>query len=98
MTELPSVERVAQRLAAPGHRTRLIAVNTEGDRDAAARAADRLKLTMPIALDDGSASAAYQINAIPHTVLVGSDGKVAQLLRGPQSEDELWRAIQALEQ
>jgi peroxiredoxin len=97
MQELPGVERVAHRLADTGHRTRLVAVNTDVERDAAARAAAQLHLTLPIALDDGSATALYRVQTIPHTVLVGVDGKVSDVRRGPQSEAELWRAIEALE-
>jgi len=96
--ELPGVERVARRLATePGHRTRLVAVNTEGDRDAAAEGARELGLTLPIVLDDGSASGLYHVRSIPYTVLVGPDGKVAHVLRGVRTEDELWREIEALE-
>jgi thiol-disulfide isomerase/thioredoxin len=96
--ELPGVERLGRRLATePGHRTRLVAVNTEGDRDAAAAGARELGLTMPIVLDDGSASGVYHVRSIPYTVLVGSDGKVARVLRGVRSEDELWREITTLE-
>jgi thiol-disulfide isomerase/thioredoxin len=96
--ELPGVERLARRLASePGHRTRLVAVNTEGDRDAAAEGARELGLTMPIVLDDGSASGLYHVRSIPYTVLVGPDGKVARTLRGVRSEDELWREITQLE-
>lgn len=97
MAELPGVERVARVLGQPPHTTRLIAVNTEGDRVAAGAAAARLGLTMPIALDDGSASSAYEVNSIPHTVIIDRAGKVAAVLHGAASEQELLRAIEEVE-
>jgi thiol-disulfide isomerase/thioredoxin len=95
--ELPGVVRVAEALRRPPHTTRLVAVNTEGNPEAAAQAARELGLTMPVLLDDGSASQAYQVNMIPHTVLVDADGRVAQVIRGAASEAELMRAIERLE-
>ena len=52
---------------------------------------------MPIVLDDGSASAAYQVTMIPQTVIVDGAGKVASLIRGEASEEELLRAIERVE-
>jgi thiol-disulfide isomerase/thioredoxin len=95
IAELPGVERVQQRLGQ--HPTRLFAVNTEGDRERASAAAKRLGLTMPIVLDDGSASSAYQVATIPHTVVIDGAGKVAAVLRGMTTEDELWREIERTE-
>jgi cytochrome c biogenesis protein CcmG, thiol:disulfide interchange protein DsbE len=96
IAELPGVERVQRKLAQ--HPTRLYAINTEGDREKASEAAKRLGLTMPIVLDDGSAASAYDVATIPHTVVIDGAGKVAAVLRGMSSEDELWREIVRLEQ
>ena len=95
--ELPGVERIAERLRQPGHATHVYAVNTEGDRDAAAKAAHELGLHLPVALDDGSISIAYQVQTIPHTVLLDGEGKVARVLRGVHSEADLQSAIEQLE-
>ena len=95
--ELPGVERVFQQIASPPHTTRIIAVDTEGDRDNALELQAKLGLTMPILLDDGRASAAYQVTMIPQTVIVDGDGKVASLIRGEASEDELLRVIARVE-
>ena len=98
--ELPGVERVWRKLAAaPGTspRARIVAVDTEGDPATAREAQAKLGLTMPIVLDDGSASAAYQVTMIPQTVIVDAGGKVAALIRGEASEDELMRAIERVE-
>jgi cytochrome c biogenesis protein CcmG/thiol:disulfide interchange protein DsbE len=95
--ELPGVERVWKRLSARGDAARIIAVDTEGERDTALEAQAKLGLTMPIVLDDGSASAAYQVTMIPQTVIVDASGKVASLIRGEASEDELLSAIERVE-
>ena len=95
--ELPGVERVSRALAAAPHTARIIAVDTEGNRDTALEAQAKLGLTMPIVLDDGSAAAAYQVTMIPQTVIVDRAGRVASLIRGGASEDELMRAIERVE-
>jgi cytochrome c biogenesis protein CcmG/thiol:disulfide interchange protein DsbE len=95
--ELPGVERVWKQLGAAPHTARIVAVDTEGDPATAKEAQAKLGLTMPIVLDDGSASAAYQVTMIPQTVIVDAGGKVAALIRGEASEDELMRAIERVE-
>ncbi len=95
--ELPGVERVSRALASPPHTARIIAIDTEGNRDNALEAAAKLGLTMPIVLDDGSASSAYQVTMIPQTVIVDAAGKVASVMRGGASEEELMRAIEQVE-
>jgi thiol-disulfide isomerase/thioredoxin len=95
--EMPGVERVSRALQQKPHSARIIAVDTEGNRETAQAIVDRLGLTMPIVLDDGSASAAYRIASIPQTILVDGAGHVAGLLRGEQSEADLMSAIERVE-
>lgn len=95
--ELPGVERVAAQLRGASQKTRIYAVNIEQNRAAAARAAQELGLTLPIALDDGRAADAYRVATIPQTVLIDAEGKVRAVLRGGVSEARLMRAITALE-
>jgi thiol-disulfide isomerase/thioredoxin len=94
MHELPGVERVQKRLG--GHRARIVAVNTEGNRDAALEVRDKLGLTMPIAIDDGSGSSLYRVSTIPHTVILDEGGRVAAVM-GIASEDQLMSAIEDVE-
>ena len=96
--EMPGVERVARALKEKPHTARLVAVDTEGNPETAKAIVDRLGLTMPIVLDDGSASNAYQVAMIPQTILVDKAGHVAGLLRGEQSEADLLSAIEHVEQ
>jgi thiol-disulfide isomerase/thioredoxin len=95
--EMPGVERVGRALREKPHTARLIAVDTEGNPDTAKAIVDRLGLTMPIVLDDGSASAAYQVTMIPQTIIIDRAGHVAQLMRGEQSEADLMQAIERAE-
>src|SRR4051812_27779207 len=81
MNELPSVQRVHATLQAP-HTARIVAINTEGNPEAALGAVQRLGLTMPVALDDGTASQAYKVMTIPQTVIIDAAGKVANVMRG----------------
>ena len=57
----------------------------------------KLGLTMPIAVDDGTASQLYRVSTIPHTVILDGNGRIAAVLRGPQSESGLMRAIETAE-
>jgi cytochrome c biogenesis protein CcmG, thiol:disulfide interchange protein DsbE len=95
--ELPGVERVARALRNPPHTARVVTVDTEGARDTAERRVAELGLTLPVVLDDGSASAAYQVSTIPHTVIVDAAGTVAAVMRGPVSESELMQAVEEVE-
>jgi thiol-disulfide isomerase/thioredoxin len=94
--ELPGVERAGQKLRQAPHVTRLVAVNTEGDRAVAAAKARELGLTMPVAIDDGAASQAYRIANIPRTVVIDAAGRIAAVYAFI-TEDELMRAVSELE-
>jgi thiol-disulfide isomerase/thioredoxin len=91
--ELPDV----QRLADERPDVNFLAVNTDGaDAAPAVRAfRQRMSLRMPIAVDDGSASQAYRVDTIPRTIIIGSDGRVAQSLEGAHPIDELRSALSA---
>jgi peroxiredoxin len=94
--ERPGVDALARRRA--GRPTRILPVSVDVERDQASDGARKLHLGLPIAWDDGgTASRVYEVETIPHTVLVDADGKVADVRRGPMSEDELARALDALE-
>ena len=60
---------------------------------------ERHKLKMPVVLDrDGVAAAKYAVTAIPQTVVIDRDGKIARLFvgGGPKIADTLRKAIQEL--
>jgi thiol-disulfide isomerase/thioredoxin len=93
--ELPGLERVFQRYR---DRARFLAVSVEGD-EAAALVREFVRaqrLTLPVALDSGQASAAYHVDNIPQIVILDGDGKVAEVFRGLHDERELAAALDRL--
>ena len=60
---------------------------------------ERHKLKVPVALDrDGVVAAKYAVTAIPQTVVIDREGKIARLFvgGGPKMADALRKAIQEL--
>ena len=61
----------------------LVAVNLEETADRLTAALERLKLSMPVALDlNGRVAERYGATSIPQTVIVDREGKVARLFVG----------------
>ncbi|HVS72197.1 MAG TPA: TlpA disulfide reductase family protein [Phycisphaerae bacterium] len=54
------------------------------------------QMTLPVAIDDGTAAKAYAADALPETVVIGKDGRVEQVFVGfsADSETRLRTAIQ----
>jgi thiol-disulfide isomerase/thioredoxin len=100
--ELPGVERLYQKLSVGEAGVRFLAVNVDnraarsrGDAGLVSDVAHRLGLSLPIALDDGSAGNAYQVTSIPETVIVDGSGTVKTVLFGVYPESEVERLIRA---
>ncbi len=75
----------------------LVAVNLQETEDAIRRTLERLKINPKVALDiDGVAASRYQADAIPQTVIINRDGKIARLLVGGGSKlgEQISDAIQ----
>ena len=94
---MPIVERVVGEFE--DKQVKLFAVNLE-ERPAEIKATlERRELDVPVVLDrDGVAAARYEATAIPQTVVIGLDGKVARVFIGSSRhfEDELRAAIAEL--
>jgi peroxiredoxin len=78
---------------------KLIAVNLEEQPAQVRTVLERHKLSIPVALDrDGVVAAKYAVTAIPQTVVVDRDGKVARLFvgGGKKTADSLRQALQEL--
>jgi thiol-disulfide isomerase/thioredoxin len=76
-----------------------IAVNLEEQPDQIRSMLERHKLKIPVALDrDGVAAARYDVTAIPRTVIVDRDGKVARVFvgGGKDTPDALRKAVAEL--
>lgn len=91
---MPLVEQVAHEFADQG--VQLIAVNLEEPAKQITATLERHKLQVSVAMDiDGVAAAKYQATAIPQTVVIDREGKVARLFvgGGPKLADQLRDAL-----
>jgi thiol-disulfide isomerase/thioredoxin len=94
---LPLVDGVAREFA--GQEVELFAINMEEQPDTIKSMLERHKLKMAVALDrDGVVAARYAVTAIPQTVVIDRDGKVARIFvgGGQKTADALRKAIQEL--
>lgn len=79
--ELPHLQRLSDKYRASGFM--LLAVNIDEDPAAARALAGKLGLKFPVLLDtDRRVVGAYDLNAMPATVLIDKDGRVRQVHRG----------------
>ena len=94
---MPQVEEVVGEF--PSADVRLVAVNLEESPKQITATLERHKLNVAVVLDqDGVVAHRYQANAIPQTVIVDRDGKVARLFigGGPDYADQLREALKAV--
>lgn len=81
LQSMPLVDKVVHEFEDQG--VQLIAVNLEEPPKAITAMLERHKLQLTVALDiDGVAATKYQATAIPQTVIIDRDGKVARLFVG----------------
>jgi thiol-disulfide isomerase/thioredoxin len=95
MQAMPQIHAVTEEFKDQG--VRLVAVNMQEDQKTAADTLERLGFAADVALDiDGAAAGKYQVTAIPQTVIVDREGKVARLFvgGGPTFGDDLRKALQ----
>ena len=91
---MPLVEKVVHEFDDQG--VQLIAVNLEEPAKAITAMLERHKLKLTVAMDiDGVAATKYQATAIPQTVIIDREGKVARLFvgGGPKLADQLREAL-----
>jgi peroxiredoxin len=94
---MPQVERAAGQFADQG--VTLIAVNLQETAEQVTALLERQKLKVTVALDrDGSVADKYKAVAIPQTVIVDKEGKVARVFvgGGAHLEEQLKEAIKAV--
>jgi peroxiredoxin len=81
--EMPALDKLAQKYQALG--VQVWGVNVENDSTAAKAYLSKVKVEFPILFDlDNSVSKAYQVDAMPTTVILDKDGKVRAVHRGYQ--------------
>jgi peroxiredoxin len=85
--EMPILQKIHERYEPLGFT--VLGVNVDEKEDKARRIIERLNVDFPLLLDTGqSVSKAYDVNAMPFTVLVDRDGKVGYIHRGYKPGDE----------
>jgi thiol-disulfide isomerase/thioredoxin len=97
MQTMPLVDAVVREFA--GQQVELIAVNLEEQPEQIKSMLERHKLKIAVALDrDGVVAAKYAVTAIPQTVIIDREGKVARLFvgGGQNTADSLRKALQEL--
>ncbi len=94
--EAPGFERLARRLRG---RASLVGVDWEDDRGAALGFIRRYGWTFPVLrAPRGSGGGRYGVIGLPTTLVLDPAGRVAAILRGPQSAADLARALGDLPQ
>lgn len=89
--EAPELERLAHELDG---RATLVGVNVQDEREAALKFIAEYGWTFPnLRAASGSLGAGYPIVGLPTTFIVGSDGRIARVLRGPQTAADIAAAL-----
>jgi thiol-disulfide isomerase/thioredoxin len=94
---MPQVEAVAEEFKDKG--VVLVAVNLQEEPKQISAMLERHKMHPTVALDrDGGVAQKYEANAIPQTVIIDKEGKVARLFvgGGPHLGDQLREALKAV--
>jgi thiol-disulfide isomerase/thioredoxin len=97
MQSMPLVEEVVRDFA--NNDVELLAVNMEEQPDQVKAVLERHKFNVRVAIDrDGAVAGKYAVTAIPQTVIIDRDGKVARLFvgGGKATADALRKALQEL--
>ena len=85
--EMPILDRIHQRYQDAGFS--VLGVNVEGKRKPAEKIAKKSKVTFPVLIDAGQeVSKAYELEAMPTTVVVDRNGTVRYIHRGYTPGDE----------
>jgi thiol-disulfide isomerase/thioredoxin len=89
--EAPDLQRVAHALHG---RASLVGVDWTDGVGAARDYVGKYHLTYPNLIDaDGTAGQDYGLNGLPTTFILDAQGKITDVLRGPQTADQLLRAL-----
>ena len=90
--EFPQLKEIDEKYASKG--LRVVAVSMDETRSAAAVLPNEAKVKFPIVFDPkGAIADRYEVQVIPHTVVIDRDGKVHALITGFHPSD-LTRAVE----
>ncbi len=89
--EAPELERVSRRLQG---RARLVGIDWTDGTGAARSYVQQYKLTYPNLSDpDGATGSKYGLNGLPMTFILDPQGRITDVLRGPQTAVDLLQAL-----
>jgi len=92
--EFPHLKMLDERHAAQG--LRIVAVSLDEDRKDAGALPGEFKVKYPVIFDPkGAISERYEVQTIPHTVVIARDGRIHQIITGLDL-DALDRAVAAV--
>ena len=93
---LPHLDKLYQSVKDKG--VNVYAVNLQEEQEDVEKFVTSTKLTVPVLLDkDGAVAQAYKASAIPQTVVIGKDGKVAKVFVGFGGEETAKEMKEAVE-
>jgi peroxiredoxin len=79
--ELAHLKELDEKFSAKG--LRLISVSLDDDRQAAASLPSQAKVKFPVVFDPkAKIGELFAVQALPHTVIIGKDGKIEQVITG----------------
>lgn len=90
---LPAIERVHRRHAGRG--LAMVSINTDDPAEARAMF-ERMSVTLPLYLDNGTAADLYKVSTIPHLVVIDRRGIVRYVHRGFSGERALDAQVREL--
>ena len=79
--------------AATTEQANVVAVFVVGGKESAANVATNAKFAGHVLVDDGTLRKRFGIEAVPYTLVLGSDGRAHSAFRGEQSEQTLRTAL-----
>jgi thiol-disulfide isomerase/thioredoxin len=97
VAEMPILERVHRQLGTAGRAFTLLGINTDGDGVPPAALAKFLRehaISYTNLVDDGAVAGDYDVDVIPHMVLIDHNGLVRRTFDGAVGERELVREVE----
>lgn len=89
--EAPELEQAARQLSG---RARLVGIDWTDGAGAARSYVRQYELTYPNLIDaDGATASKFGLNGLPTTFILDPQGRITDVLRGPQTADSLLRAL-----
>ncbi len=94
--EAPALERLA---SSPAGRSRVVAIDWSDPETSQARAfIKRYAWSFPVLRDsDGQVGNAYRMTVLPTSFVIGREGHIRAVLRGPQTQGDFARALASAE-